>query len=117
MIFHLRADATFDAESIDDAFIKLANHFLSLRLGKEDTGLEQSGSIKIQRDPSYGVASPTEVVAAIRRAGELDEIRQLLTAARAVVEAEKRAIFAVPYKVFEAISGLREKLKPFQGVI
>jgi len=117
MIFHLSADASFDAESIDDGFIKLANHFLSLRLGKEDTGLEQSGPIKIQRDPSDEVASPMEVVAAIRRAGELDEIRQLLTAARAVLEAEKRAIFAVPYRVFEAISGLREKLKPFEGIL
>lgn len=57
MTFHLRADATFEAEGIDDAFIKLANHFLSLRLGKEDTGLDQSGSIKITRDFPDEVAS------------------------------------------------------------
>jgi hypothetical protein len=55
MTFRFRADATFEAENIAHAFIKLANHFLSLRLGQKETGLEQTGSIEIKRD------SPDEV--------------------------------------------------------
>ena len=45
--FVLLATCTFEAESIDDAFSKLARHFHALSIGKT-TSLFTSGEIKVE---------------------------------------------------------------------
>jgi hypothetical protein len=49
MRFHLTADATFDAHSIDDAFGQLTQHFADLMGGQLDGNeLDFEGSISIE---------------------------------------------------------------------
>jgi hypothetical protein len=60
MIFHFKADATFDAENMDDAFVRLATHFLALRAGLADTGLEQTGLIEVKKTDGPGTQVPGE---------------------------------------------------------
>jgi hypothetical protein len=46
--FRLKADMTFEADDIDDAFLTLADHFTMLRLSYDTTPLElTSGEIDI----------------------------------------------------------------------
>ena len=52
MHFRFQADATFEAEDIKDAFVKLATHFLALHEEIDTTGLGQTGSMKISKEPS-----------------------------------------------------------------
>lgn len=47
MIFHLKADATFEAENIDDAFKVLRGHFQSLVDG--NSGVTFVGVVEIER--------------------------------------------------------------------
>jgi len=46
MKFNLFADCEFDADNIDDAFVKLAKHFLTLHEG-EDSPLINNGQIEV----------------------------------------------------------------------
>jgi hypothetical protein len=49
MKFIMKADVVFGAESIDDAFLKVAEHFMYLLTGEgEDPELFESGSIIIE---------------------------------------------------------------------
>jgi len=50
--YRFKADATFEAEDIKDAFVKLATHFLALHGGIDKTGLGQIGSMKISPEPT-----------------------------------------------------------------
>ena len=52
MHFRFKADATFEAEDIKDAFVKLATHFLALHEEIDKTGLGQIGSMTISKEPS-----------------------------------------------------------------
>ena len=52
MKFRFEADATFEAEDIKDAFVKLASHFRALHGGTDKTGLGQIGSMKISPEPT-----------------------------------------------------------------
>ncbi len=50
MTFVIKADSTFEAENIDDAFKKLANYFISMTLDNEESNDElffDSGEITI----------------------------------------------------------------------
>jgi len=52
MYFRIIADATFKAENIDDAFLKLEQHFAYLQdTDREDPQLIESGQIKIRKEP------------------------------------------------------------------
>lgn len=55
MLFKLKADFTFIAHDIDDAFVELASHFLKMNLGDE-SNLVASGEIKVEKiaDDSMG---------------------------------------------------------------
>ncbi len=48
MIFTLKADAEFEASSIDDVFDKLANYFKSLYIGDRIESPFTGGSITIE---------------------------------------------------------------------
>ena len=59
MNYRFKADATFEAENIKDAFVKLATHFLALHGGIEKTGLGQTGSMKISPEPKQIAKKPS----------------------------------------------------------
>jgi hypothetical protein len=48
MKFRIKADAEFEADNIDDAFMVLARHFLSVYAGEDDNCIEL-GEIHIER--------------------------------------------------------------------
>lgn len=52
MVFRMVADILFDADSIDEAFIELAYHFISLVSGR-DSDIFSLGSIEVKPKDSY----------------------------------------------------------------
>jgi hypothetical protein len=50
MRFHLKADAYFEADDIDNAFLLIARHYLNLSIGEGPTlELEPPSSIELRR--------------------------------------------------------------------
>lgn len=49
MHFVLTADAVFDAEDLDDALAKLADHFLALLLDNDRPSMFSYGSVRVAR--------------------------------------------------------------------
>ena len=48
MYFRVVADATFEAENIDEAFVVLAYYFLGLALSESDDPIFDSGTVEIK---------------------------------------------------------------------
>lgn len=90
-LFRLSADCAFPAEDIDDAFLLLARHFLTVALG-ENSSLLDLGDISIRPVEAQVVSSSTlcgkegKSDAITRLTGKIDVIRDFVDVAARVAK-------------------------------
>lgn len=58
MLFRLKADATFLAHNMDEAYVRLARHFLNMALGDEFS--LESGNVEIKAEEKKDETSQSQ---------------------------------------------------------